>query len=157
MSARIVLLRDLREAQAELAVLTAKVEQLCIRVEAAEDFELVGDSVATPECATGSHNDPVREEAAKETGRFFVRCLEGRPRGDSGRSKVRLQNRIFVVVRTFAGDIHRDPVLVFTQFSEAKKLVCHPDCASFGDSIFSGFPSKWEAQLAVSTAGFSWP
>lgn len=164
MSEIAALVRDFREIQRDLAALTAKVEQLRIRIEDL-DFELVeaprasttvsaADSVPG---STGSHGDPVREQAAIETGEFFLRCLEGKPRGDSGRSKVRLQNRIYVVVKTYQGQVHTRPVIVLEKYSQVKRLVCHPDCDSFGDSIFCGFPSKWEAQLAVATAGFSWP
>lgn len=165
MSELAALVRDFREIQSDLAILTAKVEQLRIRVKAL-DFELVDTPESAPAAAsaagsvlgsTGSHSDPVREQAAIETGEFFLRCLEGKPRGDSGRSKVRLQNRLYVVVKTFKGEIHTKPVIVLEKYSQVKRLVCHPDCDSFGDSIFCGFPSKWEAQLAVATAGFRWP
>lgn len=158
MSQRAALRRDLAEVRDELAVLTAKVESLSLRVEAESEFEVVAEntpSAGYPESSVGSHNDSVREEAARETGRFFVRCLEGRPRGESGRSRVKLQNRIYVVVKTFSGTVHTKPVILLEKYSQVKKLVCHPDADSFGDAIFSGFPSRWEAQLAVATAGFS--
>lgn len=146
---------ELTEVYSALLALTARVERLRERAQTF-DFEIVSEPTAS-ETTVGSHSDPVREEAAKETGRFFQRCLSGLPRGDSGRSRVRLQNRIYVVIKTYCGSLHKDPVLVFERYNQVKALVCHPSSDSFGDSIFCGFPSLWEAKLAVATAGLSWP
>lgn len=156
MSSRASLIRELDELREELSSLSLRVERLRDLVANDTEFELVGESSAG--AATGSHGDPEHEEAARDTGRFFTRCLEGLPRGDSGRSRVKLQNRIYVVLRTFEGKIHTHPVLVLERYSQVKKLVCNPQADNaFGDSIFCGFPSRWEAQLAVATANCRWP
>ena len=97
-----------------------------------------------------------REDAARQTGRFFARCLEGLHRGPSGRSRVDLPNNYYVIVRTYGGEVHTDPVLVFTEFAAIKHLV-KDSSGRLGSSIFAGFHSSWEAELAVSTAGFGWP
>lgn len=165
MSVRENLLRELAAIREELHLLTIRVNRLHTQVIGAQDsdFELVGESTATSHNTssaagtTEGRGDSLREDAARETGRFFLRCLQGLPRGESGRSRVKLQNRIYVVVRTYSGEVHTAPVIVLERYNQVKRLVCHPDAEVFGDSIFCGFPSKWEAQLAVSTAGFSWP
>ena len=163
MSARLAFQRELESLRAELAQLAIRVDRLAERALEA-DFEVVeattsAGSEVPPSLAParGPHTDREREEAAKDTGRFFKRCLEGKPRGDSGRGRIRLQNRIYVVVRTYQLEVHTNPVIVLDKFSEVKKLVCHPEADAFGDSVFCGFPSQWEARLAVATAGFKWP
>ena len=102
-------------------------------------------------------SDSAREDAARVTGRFFARCLAGEPRGSPGRSLVRLQNHYYVVIQTFVGDQHLDPVLVFDSYSGVKPLVCNPRSGDFGNSIFAGFNAVWEARLAVAEAGLGWP
>ena len=102
-------------------------------------------------------SDSAREDTARATGRFFARCLAGEPRGSSGRSFVRLQNRYYVVIQTFVGDQHLDPVLVFDSYSRVTPLVCNPRSGDFGKSIFAGFHAVWEARLAVAEAGLGWP
>lgn len=98
-----------------------------------------------------------REIAAKETGRFFLRCLAGLPRGSSGRAKVRLQNNYYVVVRGFSGEVFTHPVRVYRSFASARRLVSEGGRSSrFGDSIFAGFADLWEVQAAISEAGFGW-
>ncbi len=98
-----------------------------------------------------------RELAAKETGKFFLRCLAGVPRRSSGRAKLRLQNNYYVVIRSLAGEVFTDPVRVYRHFSSVRQLVSEGGRSSrFGDSIFAGFADLWEVQLAIAEAGFSW-
>lgn len=167
---------ELQLIRLALADLTVRVNRV---IEAIEDYEFevverpeptgaaaaapavsesTGTTSSTP-AATGAaaYTHSEREAAARETGDFFVRCLSGEPRGSSGRGRIRLQNRIYVVIRFFAGEVFTKPVVVLQQYSQVKQLVCHPRAESFGDSIFAGFPSRWEAQLAVATAGYDWP
>ena len=153
MSTRSTFQRELESLRAELAQLTIRFDRLAERALEA-DFEVVestssavseGSAPLAPQ--RGQHTDREREEAAKDTGRFFKRCLEGKPRGDSGRGRIRLQNRIYVVVRTYQLEVHTSPVIVLDKFSQVKKLVCHPEADAFGDSVFAGFPSQWEARL----------
>ena len=106
--------------------------------------------------AAGEPSELEREEAARATGQFFARCLSGRPRGNSGRSRIRLQNHIYVLVRTISGAEHTHPVLVFTSFSKLKPYVSNA-AGEFGSSIFAGFNAEWEARLAVREAGLCWP
>lgn len=102
--------------------------------------------------------DPNREAAARATGQFFRRCLNGEPRGESGRGRVPLQNRIFVLIRSFEGVVHTHPVRVYSSYSALKPHICETGTHNnFGDSIFAGFASQWEASLAVREAGCDWP
>lgn len=161
---------ELAEIRGDLEVLRRDCEGLALRIGeilerlAALDFELVGETTASGSAAAksgvssaSSYSTEEREAAARDTGNFFRRCLSGQPRGDSGRSQVRLQNRVYVVIRTFAGAIHTSPVLVFDNFAQVKRIVAEPGTNQFGDSVFAGFATKWEAKLAVSCAGYSWP
>lgn len=153
---------ELRGLRDELRLLAARVDRALERLEQAGEFELVGNSSSEAGRSSGAATLNVadsreRELAAEETGHFFLRCLRGEPRGNSGRCRVKLQNRVCVVIRAHSGAVHTSPVLVFRAYSEAKRHICHPKAEAFGDSIFAGFPSLWEARLAVATAGFDWP
>lgn len=96
----------------------------------------------------------LREEAARETGRFFERSLRGVYRGSSGRERVNLANYYYVLVRDRHNVVH-DPVSVFQRFSDLRPHVALH--RGFGDSIFAGFHSAWEAELATRTAGLTYP
>ena len=100
--------------------------------------------------------DQIRTEAAVETGRFFARCLAGRSRGSSGRNRVQLPNRVYVVIRGVRGELYTEPVRIFHSYSEAKAIVADSS-GRFGDAIFAGFHSLWEARLAVGEAGLGFP
>ena len=102
-------------------------------------------------------SDLEKEEAAKETGRFFVRCCRGENRGNSGRSRIKLPNHYYVLVRSFAGELYHGPVRVFRSYQDIRPFVSHPQTGKFGDSVFAGFNSQWEAQVAVAEAGYGWP
>lgn len=113
---------------------------------------------ASVQSAVQAHLDGERISAAKETGQFFLRALSGRPRGNSGRDRVKLQNRYYIVVRTFAGTVHTHPVKVVTAFSAVRSICAAGGTGSvFGDSIFAGFASVAEAKIATLEAGFIWP
>ena len=96
----------------------------------------------------------LREEAARQTGRFFDRALRGVTRGPSGRERVNLANRCYVLVRDRHNIVH-DPVIVFQRFSDLRPHVSQN--GGFADSIFAGFSSAWEAEIATHTAGLAYP
>lgn len=113
---------ELNEVRAALSALTIQVNRLVERLDE-QEFEVVnGDlvessrpaSATTASGAAGAraYTQAEREAAARETGAFFVRALSGEPRGSSGRGQIRLQNRIYVVIRSYAGEVHTDPVVV---------------------------------------------
>ena len=173
-------LKDLRSEVGSLAIQVAECSQKIGKIEnqlaEIEDYELV-DSISAAPAVVSSPEKPSnsgrgylaniaspapstvsaeREDAARQTGRFFARCLEGLHRGPSGRSRVDLPNNYYVIVRTCAGKVHTDPVLVFKDFSSIRHLV-KDSSGRLGSAIFAGFHTSWEAELAVSTAGFGWP
>lgn len=160
MSARAELLREIQQLRSDIALLESRVGALETQLAGLDDFELVG---STPSSAATRPDSSVpgegeRVAAAIQTGQFFKRCLAGLPRGESGRNRIRLQSRIYVVIRTYDGTLHTDPVLVFTQFSRVKALVAEGGQGNqFGDSVFAGFASQWEAKRSVEEAGFTWP
>lgn len=178
MSQSASLLRELRDLQAEVRDITDRLADLAIRVESAE-FEVVEEPAtesrvepapvvnqgplagASGPAASGStstgYQEVDRSAVARETGQFFLRCLRGEPRGISGQGRIRLQKRIYVVVRDFAGLVSTHPVRVFSSFSSAKQIVADRASGEFGDSIWCGFASQWEAKVATAEAGFAWP
>ena len=96
-----------------------------------------------------------RYGVAREIGWFIKRALEGDHRRLSGREKLKgLQNRCYIIVRDFKGQVY-DPVLLVRAYSKVRNL-CQEN-GSWGDSVFVGFASTQEASVAASTAGFSWP
>ena len=118
-------------------------------------FSLPSPSTLTP--GTVPITSPTEEDRTRvaiEVGEFLSRCLQGTNRGSSGRSKIPLPSRIYVVVRDREGRVF-DPVQVHHTFSSVRPLVKLGESA--GDSIFVGLPSLWEARLAVQTAGLRWP
>eukprot|EP00438_Fugacium_kawagutii_P018100 Skav210874 [mRNA] locus=scaffold1173:118408:120490:+ [translate_table: standard] len=91
-----------------------------------------------------------RREIAEGAGRFIKRSLNGDHRGTSGRERLRLQSRIYVLFRDHSGRCY-NPVRVFETFSALQPLV--KPRGDPGDSIFIGFPTKWEAKICSEEAG----
>ena len=96
-----------------------------------------------------------RREAAVSVGHFFERCLKGLPRGLSGRERVELASRVYVLVKDFEQKVY-EPVQVYHRWGDIKPLVSRTG-NQLGDSIFAGFPTLQEAQIAVAAAGLTWP
>lgn len=95
-----------------------------------------------------------RLELARQCGLFLKRALSGDFRGGSGRDRLRLGSRLYVVCADFGGT-HYDPPRVFRNFSDVKGICkVGQEC---GSSVFLGFASKWEAREAVNAAGFVRP
>ena len=180
MSRRDKILAVVGDLQVQVGEIARRLEGLRAEVAELDEYELVGSTVSeaefyaekkdissrpysgTPPSGAlaaprpGEPSELERQEAAIATGQFFARCLSGRPRGNSGRSRIRLQNHIYVLVKTISGSEHTDPVQVFTSFSRLKPFVANA-AGDFGNSIFAGFNAEWEARLAVREAGLSWP
>ena len=96
-----------------------------------------------------------REAISKEVGKYLSRALAGGHRGNSGRDKIKLASRLYIIVRDFSGNVFRHPVKILSKFSDVK-LLCSRQ-GDFGDSVFVGLPSLREARVCVASAGFSWP
>lgn len=102
----------------------------------------------------GEQTEQFRLQVAQEAGEFLQRSLRGDNRGTSGRDRLRLPSRIYILIRDFDLNTY-NPVRVFHSFSSIQPLVKRGwDC---GGSIFIGFPSKWEAKECVRSAGLNWP
>lgn len=101
MSSRSALVASIAEVRAELVRLAARLDELELQAEAAPDFEVVrsasaGNETGSRSSAEGGRSGPSESERARAatlTGQFFLRALTGDPRGESGRSLVKLQNR----------------------------------------------------------------
>eukprot|EP00435_Cladocopium_sp_Y103_P020927 s3291_g5.t1 len=99
----------------------------------------------------GTSDSRGRRLLAEEIGRFLRRAVQGEHRGTSGRDKLKLQNRIYVVLANFEGQIFEEP-RVETSFAIVKSLCKRgADC---GNSIFVGFATKWEARIALEAGRF---
>eukprot|EP00435_Cladocopium_sp_Y103_P017455 s2486_g4.t1 len=77
-----------------------------------------------------------REKICKGIGKYLNRALAGQHRGSSGRDKIKLASRLYIIVKEFVGNVHVSPVRVVYRFSEAKQL-----CSQGGDwggAVFVG-------------------
>ena len=106
-----VLRTEILEARREIDRLSSKLLQLEERLTELEDqggFELVSSAEET----VNKEDTKAREEIAKSCGNFFRRALQGQPRGTSGRDRLQLQNRGYVVLADHSG--RRLPEPLFT-------------------------------------------
>ena len=161
--------RDLHLLREDLTALTLAVARLSERVAALEvrdteeqGFELVGPDPAPSAAPSSTACEGVRTaglsalrvEVAEEVGAFLGRAVRGEHRGNSGRSRVNLSSRVYIVLAGFDGRVLEEPLL-FSNFGAARELCLRgPDS---GNSIFVGLPSQAEAAIALCVAGFAWP
>ena len=95
-----------------------------------------------------------REEICDGIAAFLVRALRGENRGPSGRERLVLSSRIWIVARSIDGEEFR-PLRVFRSFAGCKALVKRgQDC---GESVFVGLPSEREARRVAAISGLGWP
>ena len=98
--------------------------------------------------------DAERRRIAEEAGRFLRQALAGELRGTSGRERVRLSSRVYLLLRDFQGNVY-PTARVFRSWAAIQPLVKpHGYC---GDSVFIGWPSLWEAKVCCEAAGHTWP
>ena len=100
------------------------------------------------------YTEEYRRSIAQDIGDYFRRCLSGTNRGPSGRQQISLPSKVYILVRDLSGRLY-DPVQVHHSFGSIRALVRDGDY--LGDSIFVGFPTQWEARVAVERAGLHWP
>ena len=114
-------------------------------------------SVASATTA-GSTRNPLtwlqREEICDEIGAYIRRALEGDHRGASGRDRIQLASRVWLVFQDYEG-LRYEPVHVCRTFGQCRALVKRGE--DLGDSIFVGLPSEREAIRVASVAGVPWP
>ena len=93
------------------------------------------------------------ETLARDLGAFIRRALAGEHTQGSGRDRLNLKSRVYLV---FAGfdRVHLSRPKVFLQFNQVS-AICKRG-SSFGSSVFIGVPSQWEARVVIESAGFEW-
>lgn len=123
--------------------------------ESGQSWTVVTDSGAAPSSpvAVDKEDHPGRVLLAKRIGQFLRRCLDGEARGSSGRELLNLPNRLYVVLAGYSGEVYSEPK-IFKDFSRVVAL-CKQGY-SFGDSIFVGFATQWEAKAALEEAKLRW-
>lgn len=155
---------EVRILRAEVEVLRASLEALQIRVEELEArgevrslAEESASSVSARSAGTWSKvTDPVlvgdhtaRADLARQIGQFLDRALRGDFRGSSGRDRLQLGNRYYIILKNFEGERLPEP-LVVSSFSEVRRLCKRgSEC---GASLFVGLATQWEARLALEEA-----
>ena len=92
-----------------------------------------------------------REQTAREIGCWLRRALDGRPRGPSGRDRIQLASRFYLVCRDIHGNL-RNPPLLFSSWKLAKEVCCRQ--GEPGDAVFIGLPSK-EIEIALQGAAMT--
>lgn len=168
--AEIESLRSALEAlRVRVEVQEERIEELAGRGPAGIEFDRSSIAAASEESATRGSYSVVSSSAgrgtvatedtegrialAKEIGDFVVRALEGHHRGSSGRSRLNLASRLYVIFADFAG-VRFTPPRVVKTFAEAA-AICKRG-SSCGGAIFVGFASQWEARVAVERTGLVW-
>ena len=111
-------------------------------------------SVVTSKGPVSPGDTGARLQLARECGAFLLRALSGDHRQSSGRDRLRLPSKVYVVLADFGGR-RQYPARVFYNFQECKAL-CKSG-SSCGQSVFLGFATAWEAEEALVSAGFAWP
>ena len=95
-----------------------------------------------------------REAICDTIGDWVRRCLQGQHRGPSGRDRIPLASRIWIVAQDFYGN-QFDTIRVFRSFAACRELV--KQGSSCGAGIFVGLPSEREARRVCVSAGLAWP
>lgn len=171
MSSTAALLQELQQLRRDLSDIASRVLALETQVGLLQESSSSGNNLtvnylggaayptetSSTAASTAAPATPDRREVAVEIGHFIRRRLDGFTVGESGRSKIRLQSRVYVVARDFSGKV-LDPVRVFSTVAAFQHLVKREGATTVSDeSIFVGFPSTWEAKVAVETAGLRYP
>ena len=115
----------------------------------------VAAAVPVPSSAPTTLSWHDREAICVDIGRFLARCISGGHRGTSGRDRIPLPSRLWVIVRDYSGQIYT-PVKVVRSWTSCKVL-CKPGNSECGDSVFVGLPSEREARKVVQAASLQWP
>ena len=152
---------------AEVRALTTLLQGLTLRGAPRENspsgissasFELVSGGVSSAGeslAAAASDLSAERIAVANGIGAWVKRCLVGQLRGLSGREKIGLASKYYLVFRSIDSVVHNPP-LVFSTWRDTKSKVFSPE-GQPGDSIFIGLPTKAEARLVVQAADFEEP
>lgn len=153
-----VLRAELSEARVAIASLQERLSSLESRTPGAGGDTPSEDSgfilASAVEEPAGYRVGTERESAAREIGQWVRRALAGQRHGLSGRQRITLSSRLYLVFKDF--DLQEyNPPLVFWKWSDCRELVTRG--GQPGDSIFVGLPSKTEARLVCSAASLRVP
>lgn len=160
LKSEVLVLRSLCEsALTRVAELEERVQRLEAEREETQSWARVSSAGST-ESARGSslevdkENHSSRRQLAIEIGQFLRRALNGEHRGSSGRDRLKLANRCYLILADFRG--RRLPKPICSDSFQDVRNLCKigPDA---GDSIFCGFATKWEAKVACLEAGVALP
>jgi hypothetical protein len=156
--------RELASLRLEVGALRGRVEALegSAAQDSVSDYSLIteqpapnSNSVPSGESRTAGYCvGTAREEICRAIGQWLRRALSGLPRGPSGRERIDLASRFYLVCRDFRGNDHNPP-LFFSSWKAAKDLCFHQ--GEPGDSVFIGLPTKTEAVICVEAAGLQLP
>ena len=114
---------------------------------------LPSSPITLPGSSTGQV-DAERAQIAEEAGRFLRRALDGTHRGTSGRERLRVSSRYYLLLREHSGVLH-NPAQLHRSWNSIKPLVKpFGDC---GTSVFIGWPTVQEARICCEAAGVAWP
>ena len=119
-------------------------------VGAAASSGQVAPPVATPSIAPDPQPWTERENICTGIGHWVLRCLADRPRGSSGRDRLVLSSRVWLVIRDFEGRV-LEPARLYHRFSDCRGVVKRG--SDLGLSIFVGLPSIREARVVAAVAG----
>ena len=108
----------------------------------------------SPALGSEAELDPERVSIAAEAGLFLRRALDGTHRGSSGREKLRVSSRCYLLLRDHSGRCF-NPAQLYHSWQAIKPLVKPAgDC---GSSVFIGWPTVREAKICCEAAGVTWP
>ena len=102
--------------------------------------------------STGDHEG--RARLARQCGRFLRRALQGDFRGSSGRDRLGLGSRYYLICADYEGR-EQHPPLLLERFAEVRSRCKR--ASSCGGSVFLGCATKWELTLAIEEGGFERP
>ena len=145
---------ELRILRAELAALTIRVEELSTQVIALEtevaidrSFELVGQESAGSAAAASERTGYSSQTPSRAP-------VAGTHRGESGRKELKLASRLYLIFKNIEGVVY-NPCRILHKWSEVK-VECERS-GSFGDSVFIGLPSLFDARIVCRAAGVALP
>ena len=95
-----------------------------------------------------AHDQVGRERLAREIGQFFVRCRNGRFRGQSGRARLDLPSRVYLAVCNHQGEAIAPRS--YSRLSDLRSELFEQGRPA--NAVFCGFATSWEARLALEEA-----
>eukprot|EP00435_Cladocopium_sp_Y103_P061388 s246_g23.t1 len=146
--------------ESRVALLEGHPQQRTVSAGYSASFTQVSSPVRSQASAASTRRDVVagdtegRIALAREIGAYLRRAYDGLPRGASGRDRLALQNKWFLVLVDFEGRRLEEPLISHSFSAIRDRCKRGSDTA---DSVFIGFATKWEAKLALEAGRFPVP